>query len=267
MVWCLLRNLRHNLQKIGYLIKTHYRSNRTGKEEDGSFLTRKWSITDSNDVKKINGFLIFAFPRLIDWYHFFSSTCACTPQLMVRAPRFPLNLFPLWCHHSLQLHPQSACSEHPEPRRQLGTPSFAFSPCLLSFYTWQEQIPAQLSMTHILPGIPHCYSHKAFQNLNYKVSATVGKWKDSITNYTHFLQHFKPLVGMEVFHMLPAVVRGKTGDHEMVFVQQEQKELKKLIWFYVKSNKKTSKHNKAQVNLLQLERLEILEKLYKRLIE
>lgn len=36
---------------------------------------------------------------------------------------------------------------------------------------------------------------------------------------------------------------------------------------YVKSNKKTSKHNKAQVNLLQLERLEILKKLYKRLIE
>lgn len=41
--------------------------------------------------------------------------------------------------------------------------------------------------------------------------------------------------------MLPAVVRGKTGDHEMVFVQQEQKELKKLIWFYVKSNKKNLK--------------------------
>lgn len=51
------------------------------------------------------------------------------------------------------------------------------------------------------------------------------------------------------------------------YLQQEQIELKKLIWFYVKSNKKTSKHNKAQVNLLQLERLEILEKLDKRLIE
>lgn len=163
----------YNLQKISYLIKTYYKSNRIGKEEDGSFLTRKWSITDSNDVQKINSFLLFAFPRLIDWCHFFSSTCA-------DAEEHPVSLGV--CSHfgatmqwrSIQgqqapassCAPQSAFSAHPEPCTRLNTLIFAFSPCLVSFYIWQEQIPAQLSITHILPSIPHCYSHKAFQNLN-----------------------------------------------------------------------------------------------------
>lgn len=39
------------------------------------------------------------------------------------------------------------------------------------------------------------------------------------------------------------------------------------MWFAVRFNKRTQTNNKPQVNLLELERLEILEKWQKRLIE
>lgn len=87
----------------------------------------------------------------------------------------------------------------------------------------QEQTPAAIHNPHPA-STAHCHSQKAFPNPNHKVAATVEKPKDSATTDPHFLQHFRPRVGMEVFwgtacvSLLPAVGRSTTGDHEMLFV-------------------------------------------------
>lgn len=94
MVCYLLRNLGYNLQKIGYLIKTHYKSNRIGKDQDGSFLTRKWSITDSNDVKKS---IVLLFLPFLGWQignTFFSHLCLQCPADAEGVSLFPLEVAP-----------------------------------------------------------------------------------------------------------------------------------------------------------------------------